>query len=563
MCRLDVEGVRICPTEYVTRSSHRNGMTRATRMRRMLGTAGAMALTVCLLTAHRPVPTARPPAPASASSRPDSSAALAAVVRALAAASVDAHDAPLVAMTVRFYRDRQFRFAWTDAYGYTAGGESLRQAMHSADEHGLDPSAYRLPSSGPADADARARADVRLSLVALRFAQDLGWGVTLPDDVHRDHGYARRPFRGDSLLPAWLEAPDAGRALLDVAPATAGYRRLRDALRQLRAVAQQGGWASLSQGPPLRAGASGPRVRQLRHLLRERGDLADPPASEVADDRFDGSLAAAVARFQERHGLVADSIVGRATTAALDVPAAVRLAQLQLGMERARWLPPVTGSRWITVNLADYHAVVFDDGIPVFRTRVIIGTTTHKTPMFVDTLTNIVFNPAWNVPPSIAAKEIFPKLRHDPAYLVRNHMVRTNGGIQQLPGPWNALGQIAFMFPNRFNVYMHDTPARELFEAPDRAHSHGCIRVQRPRELAALLLAHDGWSPARIDSAIAAGHRSVTWLRRPIPVHITYATAFSDDAGVLQFRPDVYGRDALLQRVMRQAQGRPLPAVLR
>jgi len=564
--------------EYGTRPSHRNGMMRTTRVWRVLGAAGAVALSSGLLASRRstqpapqtaPLP-APPSAPSSAVQRPDSTLAIVAVVRALTAASADAHDAPLVAMTARFYADRQYRFAWTTAEGYTTGGESLRRVMHDAAEHGLDTAAYRVPAFDHASADARARADVRLSFVALRFAQDLGWGVTLPDDVHRDHAYPRRAFRGDSLLHAWLQAPeggrdaghDAGHALLDVAPASPGYRRLHEALRRLRAVTRQGEWESLPHGPALRPGAVGSRVAQLRRLLEERGDLAESPAMAHEDELFDNALAAAVARFQARHGLVADSVVGGATAAALNVPASSRLAQLQLGMERARWLPPVTGGRWITVNLADYHAFVFDEGVPVFRTRVIIGTTTNKTPMFVDTLTNIVFNPAWNVPPSIAAKEILPTLRRDPSYLARNHMVRTNGGIQQLPGPWNALGQVAFMFPNRFNVYMHDTPARELFEAPDRAHSHGCIRVQRPRELAALLLAHEGWSPARIDSVIATGQRTVTWLRQPIPVRITYVTAFSDDDGVLQFRPDVYGRDALLQRAMRQAQGRPLPAAL-
>jgi murein L,D-transpeptidase YcbB/YkuD len=211
------------------------------------------------------------------------------------------------------------------------------------------------------------------------------------------------------------------------------------------------------------------------------------------------------------------------------------------------------------VNLADQHAFVLEDGRTVFRTRVVIGTRTNKTPMFIDTLTNIVLNPAWNVPPSIEAKEILPKLRRDPQYLVRNHMVRVNGGIQQLPGPWNSLGQIAFMFPNRFNVYMHDTPAKELFASPDRAHSHGCIRVERPHELAALLLEREGVTRARLDSVIATGTRTVVWLRTPVPVRITYATAFVSDDGALQFRRDVYGRDGLLQTVLDRERRRAVP----
>ncbi len=543
--------------EYAMRPSHVDDMTRAMRMLRLFVTWVAVTMYSRPAAAQASSPPAVRPA-----------TAIEAVFRALHTTRTDPHDVPLVAMADRFYADRQYAAAWTDARGYTALGEGVRRVIATAADEGLDPSAYRVPAITSGDPDSLARADVRLSLVALRFAQDLGWGVAIPGAVHRDHAFPRRAFAGDSLLHAWWRATDPGRALLDVAPRTFGYRRLRDALRQLRLMEQQGGWAPFPTGPTLRVGSAGPRVHRLRRELRVRGDLADPrPADEGVtqhgDDVFDDTLAAAVARFQERHGLAVDSALGPRTVAALGVPLSARITQVQLGMERARWLPPVDGDRWITVNLADYRAFLFDEGVPVFETRVVVGATNHKTPMFVDTLTNIVLNPAWNVPPSIAAREILPLLKRDPAYLTRNHMVRVNGGLQQVPGPWNALGQIAFMFPNPFNVYMHDTPARELFDAPDRAHSHGCIRVQRPRELAGLLLGSEGWAPAAIDSAIATGQRRVIRLRHPVPVRITYATAFSGNDGTLHFRPDVYGRDALLQRVLRQAWTIPLPAVLR
>jgi murein L,D-transpeptidase YcbB/YkuD len=475
-------------------------------------------------------------------------------VRTLARIPRAAHDYELAQAVERFYADQRFSAAWVDERGFTPAAHSLRQAIGTAAEHGLDPRAYPLPRLDSLTSAARARADVSLSLTALRFAQDLGWGLVRPGDVHRDHAYPRRAFEGDSLLHAWLAAPDAGTALLAVAPPSPGYERLRSALQQLRGITSRDGWHAMSTGPALRAGSSGERVRELRTRLVERGDLA---SISVGSDVFDNMLGAAVARFQERHGLHGDSVFGAQSLAAMNVPLAKRLQQVALGMERIRWLPPVERGRWITVNLADQHVFALEDGRTVFRTRVVIGTRTNKTPMFIDTLTNIVLNPAWNVPPSIAVKEIWPEVRRDPSYLTRHHMVRVDGGIQQLPGPWNALGQIAFMFPNRFNVYMHDTPAKALFDAPDRTHSHGCIRVQRPHELAALLLEREGVSRAQIDSVIATGVRTVVWLRTPVPVRITYATAFVSDDGALQFRRDVYGRDALLQAVLDRERLRP------
>jgi murein L,D-transpeptidase YcbB/YkuD len=483
-----------------------------------------------------------------------------AVLRELATTVTGAHDTRLLAGVRRFYARRDFATAWTADSGWSRRGHQLRQAFAQAPAEGLDGATYAVPANPGTTAAARARADVMLSLVALRFAEDLGWGIAVPGAVHRDNDFPRRPFPADSLLAAWADAPDAGRAMLAVAPTSLGYIKLRDALARLRNIAATLAWTRIGSGPTLRMGDAGPRVQELRALLVQRGDLE---AAFVNGEAFDATLAAAVARFQARHGLSADSAFGARTRDAFNVPVATRIRQVALGMERARWLPVVRGERWIAVNLADYRAFVIDSGRMVFETRVVIGATNHKTPMFTDTLTNIVFNPAWNVPPSIAAKEIEPKIRKEPDYLERNHMIRIGRDIQQVPGPWNALGQVAFMFPNRYNVYMHDTPAKELFASPDRAHSHGCIRLQRPHDLAELLLAAEGWDRARIDSVIATGTRSVVWLRTPIPVRISYATAFAADDGTLHFRRDIYGRDALLQRVLEAEHRRAFPLTRR
>jgi murein L,D-transpeptidase YcbB/YkuD len=468
-------------------------------------------------------------------------------LRALTARVHSDHDAQLVRGVRRFYANRGLAPAWTDSAGWSGRGLQLQRAIAGAATDGLDTGMYRAPTiearaSSRTNA-AHAHADVWLSFIALRFAEDLGWGLTVPGQVQRSSAYPRRPFPADSLLTAWSRAADAGQALLEVTPTGVGYVRLREALAMLRRISRTTPWENVTHGPTLRVGATGERVALLRASLTQRGDLASAFGDTSA---FDQRLATAVARFQERHGLMADSVFGPVTRAAMNVPITTRIRQVELGMERVRWLPPIDTGWWITVNLADQRAFVLNAGRTIFSTRVVIGTATHKTPMFTGTLTHLVLNPAWNVPPSIAAKEIWPAVQRDASYLERNHMVRVADGIQQRPGPWNALGQIAFMFPNRFNVYMHDTPAKALFDRPDRAYSHGCIRVQRPHEMAELLLARQRWSRAQLDSAIATGERSVVMLHDPIPVRITYATAFMDDDGTLQFRPDVYNRDATL-----------------
>ncbi|WP_053333672.1 L,D-transpeptidase family protein [Gemmatimonas phototrophica] len=461
---------------------------------------------------------------------------------------------PLFRALRRVYADQAFAPLWLDRGAWSPRGREVQDRLSRAADDGLEAPHYPVPSLDDATPAARARADVRLSLSIIRYAQDVGWGLTVPGAVHRSAHFVPRPFHGDSVLARVVAAPSPGSVLDSLAPQTIGYRSLRRALASLTRAQASGGWSAPATGGTLRLGDRGVRVQELRTLLRERGDLPIPSSSDTPDarDLFDLHLAAAVARFQSRHGLAPDSVFGPATRRELAVPLQRRREQVALGMERIRWLPPTPPGRWIAVNLADYQAFLFEDSTPVFTSRVVVGATNHQTPMFIDTMTNVVLNPWWNVPPSIERAEIRPAIRRTPDYLVRNHMIRVDGGIRQLPGPWNALGQVAFMFPNAHNVYMHDTPAKALFALPDRAHSHGCIRVARPRELAEILLAPEGWSAARIDSVIASGTRTVVPLRQGIPVRISYATAFPGADGAVHFRRDVYGRDAALRRAIAQ-----------
>lgn len=452
----------------------------------------------------------------------------------------------------RVYAARDYAPLWLSSGIWTPHSRDWRQRLQRADEDGLDARHYLVPPLGGPETPSTARADVQLSRSVVQFVRDIGWGLTTPGAAHRSAFFVRRPFRADSVLSVAVTAPSVDAALQRLAPPSLGYTALRDALARLRSVQAAGGWTVPSAGGTLRRGDRHPRVRELRDVLMQQGDLSPSPKSGAVDsaDVFEGALAGAVARFQARHGLVPDSVYGAQTRRELAVGVETRIEQVTLGMERMRWLPPTPAGRWIAVNLADYQVFVFDSSTVIFSSRVVVGAINHQTPMFIDTLTTVVLNPWWNVPPSIERNEIRPAMRRDPAYLTRNHMIRVDGGLRQLPGPWNALGNIAFMFPNAHNVYMHDTPAKALFALPDRAFSHGCIRLARPHELAQLLLSDHGWSAARIDSIIATGTRTVIPLRRGIPIRISYVTAFPGLEGQLHFRKDVYGRDAALRRAI-------------
>jgi murein L,D-transpeptidase YcbB/YkuD len=352
------------------------------------------------------------------------------------------------------------------------------------------------------------------------------------------------------------------------------YRRLQAALADFRAKALSGDWGSLPAGPTLEPGMSGPRVALLRARLGASSDPEERRLSAAmpgAAGFYDDALEAAVIRFQLRHGLARDGKVGPKTLAALNVPIARRIQQMVLNLERRRWMPDDQGARYVFVNLADFELKVVDEPRTVFDTRVVVGAPYHRTPVFSAEMTYVEINPYWDVPSSIARNELLPKIKEDPGYLAANDFELLSDWsesaaaidpwsvdwsqitpatfayrLRQRPGDGNALGRIKFMFPNRFNVYLHDTPARHLFEQAERSFSHGCIRVQQPESFGAVVLAQDGWSLERINAAIARGERRIVSLKEPLPVHIAYLTAWVNKDGAVHFRNDVYGRDARL-----------------
>lgn len=350
---------------------------------------------------------------------------------------------------------------------------------------------------------------------------------------------------------------------------------LNEALAKYRSIADAGGWPVVPSGPKMEKGDSDRRMDLLRTRLAVTG--YGPYGSGGDPDRFDDDLDRAVRLFQERHGLEVDGIVGPNTIAELNVTAEERVRQIMVNMERWRWLPRDLGERHIQVNIADFQMRVFEAGDQVMEMRAIVGRNYRRTPVFSDMMTYLVINPYWNVPNSIAVKDKLPLLKKDPGYLGQNNMkvfrgwgmdaveldpltIDWNGltednfpfRLRQDPGPSNALGRIKFMFPNKFNVYIHDTPSRDLFDKAVRNFSSGCIRIENPVELAEYLLRADpGWSRPAILSSIDRAEERTVRLPEPIRIYILYCTAWVDDLGNLQFRRDIYERDRAVDEALR------------
>ncbi len=492
------------------------------------------------------------------------------------------HDGPRIWKTIRaFYAQRHYQPAWIEGTRPQPQLDALLLAIDSAGNHGLDPELYDL---GPLSA-ARSRVerrilrpsgfqqdhvaplDLRLTAAWLEYASDLVNGVT--DRPHADPMWRIKP-REVNLLPVLKEAIDRNRVaetLGDLAPSNAEYRRLSEARETYRQIAQAGGWGTLPATLRLKPGQRSPSIAALARRLAITGDLP-PDAAKNPPPEYDARLQEAVRRFEARHGLPDTPALARETVAAMNVPVGTRIRQIELNMERWRWFPRDLGSRHVRVNVPEYHLDVWDGGRIVLSMNVIVGATDKPTPIFSDTMTTVAFAPFWNVPASIANDETLPAVMSDPDYLARNNLevVSILGEVvdpstidwsdaqdgeafpyrfRQRPGTANSLGLVKFLFPNDFDVYLHDTPAAALFKKPYRALSHGCVRVEQPVELAEYLLEGSaGWDAPRIQAAMNAGEEQHVKLPHPIPVHLMYWTARVDERGTVYFFNDIYGHDA-------------------
>ncbi len=501
----------------------------------------------------------------------------------LMVAGRDLHSLPLLHA---LYAQRGWRPIWFDAQGHPATLQNqLPQAIDRALDHGLAPEHYHrtamlklLTDQGHA---LKPPARVDLELVAsdglLSLAYHLLHGRVDPETI--DSGWQLRRELPDlfAMLAAVRNEVHAEAALdlvdiLDgLAPRHPAYRQLREQLALQRELAATVAWDQIDSGPVLSPGAVDSRISAIRERLVLLGDLAAFEDGAAADaGYFDEHLARAVRSFQRRHGLLADGRVGPRTLAELNVPPGQRLAQLRANLERWRWLPRDLGAEYLLVNIAAFSLSVRANGAIVMDQRVVVGTPARSTPVFNGRLSYLVFNPSWDVPHLLAVQDHLPRIRADRSYLERlGFFVYRGWGseaervdpdtvdwhalsardfpyrLRQAPGPDNALGQVKFMFPNRHNVYLHDTPARGLFAKEERAFSSGCIRLEDPAALAHWLLVERSQilSPAQIDAIIASGEETTVRLDRPLPVHLLYWTAWVDEEGLIQYRRDIYRRD--------------------
>jgi murein L,D-transpeptidase YcbB/YkuD len=451
--------------------------------------------------------------------------------------------------------------------------------LGAAEADGLDPAAYpsdqlaRLHAAiGETDDRGKAIIELHFSAAFLEYASDLKVGRVLPHKVDPDFFLQERSIDQVVALEGLAAIGDLDRFFAGWQPSAPEYAALRASLADYRALAELGGWPKVPLGETLKIGMSDPRVPALRARLAvtDGADVETMPGNELV---YDDGLADIVEAFQARHGLDVDGAVGPATIVALNVPVSRRIQDVVLAMERWRWMPDSLGNEFLMVNIAGFELVRVNQGAVEERMAVVVGKPYNRTPVFSDEVRYLEFNPYWNVPSSIALKEELPKLRSNPAARAAAGFEAVRGDqvynltsvnwnqygpgnfpfqLRQRPGTNNALGRVKFMFPNKFNVYLHDTPSRSLFSRSERAFSHGCIRLARPLELADQVLAVggvSGWGMDKIDSVVASGKRTVDNLVDPLPIHITYFTAWVTD-GVPNFRGDIYEQDEKLMAAL-------------
>ncbi|HPR89522.1 MAG TPA: L,D-transpeptidase family protein [bacterium] len=477
------------------------------------------------------------------------------------------------------YGRRGFRPVWVGEQGVRSEADTLVAQIRNAGAHALDPGRYHLTAleaelhearsrltSAPLDLAQLTDLELLLSDAYLVLGLHLAAGRFNPHEVDAEWYLHKDEADMVSRLNGAAESGTLLDDLRHLPPQEPEYSRLVEAYGYYRQLAAEGGWPLVAEGRKLEKGMWDERVMQMRARLRATADLALKPA--LVEGTFDDDLERAVRRFQLRHGLDPDGKIGKSTVAEMNIPVAERIRQLAVNLERWRWLPRNPGHRYIRVNIADFNLQIFAADTVALTMRVVVGRTYRRTPVFSDLMTYMVVNPYWTVPTTILLNDIVPKARRDPDYL-KKEGIKVYAGwseqapeldpatidwskvsksnlpyrLRQDPGPGNSLGTIKFMFPNQFDVYLHDTPHHELFSRSTRAFSSGCIRIEKPLQLALYLLDDPAWDEARLRKLIASRVETALMVPRPILVMLVYMTAWVDDKGLVQFRQDIYQRD--------------------
>ncbi|MDY0046546.1 MAG: L,D-transpeptidase family protein [Thauera propionica] len=479
-----------------------------------------------------------------------------------------------------FYRQRGFQPVWNSP----ERSHELIAALDALRDHGLDPAefdvdALRAEASLPAAGlppERQVERELRLTGTLARLVQQIRYGKVDPRGLYRMWNFSlpEQAFERGLRLARVVDAPSLQAAVEAQAPDLPLYRELRAALQHYRALAALGEWPKVPGGATLRPGERSARVPALRARLAAEGEDGLLGGSDPT--RYDDALAEAVMRFQQRAGLAADAAVGRQTVEALNIGPAQRVDQIRVNLERLRWVARDMLGDHLMVDITAYQANLLLGGQNVWSSRVVVGKSARETPALLDSVQHLVFNPKWVVPPTILREDVIPGVARNPAYLADHRMrvvdrsgqavdpalidwqnARRSGFpymIVQESGADGSLGRIKFSLANPYSIYLHDTNARSLFRRDTRALSSGCVRLEKPQELALILLDDAArWTPETLEAALATGKTRSVPVGRDIPVLLHYATAGLDDAGRFQFRPDIYDRDAAVLAALNAA----------
>lgn len=491
-----------------------------------------------------------------------------------------------------FYARRNYQPAWITTDGGSALADELVECIEASRHDGLSPQHYHLGSirrllqlarqpaetGRPPDADASADLEFLLTDAFLTLGSHLRAGRVNPVTFEEEWVTQIEPV-GDlgRILERAIESRRIAETLESLRPPHPEYTALREALKRCRDGRDAVDWPRLPDKTSWERGQGGDIADRLRERLRLSGDLPQNPGEAGADP--DLELHEGLRRFQARHGLEIDGRMGAQTLQALNVPLSGRTRQIELNLERWRWLPRELGARHIRVNVPQFDLAVIEGREEVLRMRVVVGRHYRRTPVFSGLMDHVVFNPDWSIPTRIAVEDILPKARKDPGYIAREKirvfeswgagaaelnpvdidwsmLAPGNFGykLKKDPGSHNDLGRLKFMFPNKFSVYLHDTPSRKLFERSMRGFSSGCIRIENPIDLAEYVLkGSPDWPRAAVAAAVDSGAHRTVRLPHRIPIHLIYMTAGVNPDGRLQFWPDIYQRDPTLDRALRSA----------
>ena len=474
-----------------------------------------------------------------------------------------------------FYQHIEYKPAWKDF-------EALLlaiQALEGSYNDGLLPVDYHVDvlrsifekleqstDQGAVNHEWVAKFDLLMTDAILLYGYHLMQGKIDPHslDVQWNFGYAELPGGDGKLLAEAINNHTILQVLHGLRPTIPSYADLMRELAEYRTIAENGGWGTVSAGGKIDPGDSDPRINQIRRRLEITGDLSN--LNNMNSELYDPALKKDILYFQERHGLEADGVIGKASFAAMNVPVEIKIDQIRVNLERFRWVTHNLSDNFIIVNIARYRAYVVKNSERVFETNVQVGTDQNKTPVFKSRLQYIEFNPTWTVPRSITVKEMIPKIKKDHNYLTDRNMVLLDGSrkvvpmssvdfsgisannfpytIRQEPGPGNALGEVKFIFPNKYAVYLHDTPSKYLFGKAKRSFSHGCIRTQNPLDLAEVLLEGSVWDKQKIRETLDSKKTTRALFDEPVDVLLLYWTAGLYQQKSVFFYSDIYERDA-------------------